>query len=407
MYKNYLLKYPVTSLCIFHSFFLILLIIFVKLIFHVPDYFFLKDDWAYVVGKDFFEGRASLFHQSGPPGFPALLSLFNFLPVFIHPYLRILISEILTLLNIYLAYKIFSNILPREAIFWGLIIALFNPLYLWWACLKTGGEIFIVTFLGLVIFASFKLINHRLWFHSSILLIVILISLFVKPVLFLIPFFLAIYFLLYRKYKIVIASTLIFLISLFSMNIVMEVSKPLKGLSYGVINFMVDPIFTKVLLNTGKLGYYADGIIQEDQKSDNFGYEFSQLKNKYESIDNTDSTNQIMIDFIKHNIGTVLLSKLLNPLYFISLSNTTVTTISLFLINVSILFLSALNIKRLKRYYPQQITLLIFIFLGYYFVYFLVHALARYSIPILFYISVFCGRSINNWISKVRLKPNN
>lgn len=372
---------------------------------HLPAYFFLMGDsfgGAYEIGKSFFEGKGSVLHQWAPPGIPVVLSLLNFFPEIIHPYLRILISEILTILNMYLAFKIYSKILSQKAIICGLIVSLFNPLYIWWVCLRAGPDIYIAVFLGLIIYSTLNLINNKITFHLYILLFTIPISLLFKPVLFLIPLFLILYFFINKKYKLSLASTFILIISIFSLKITMDVSNPVKGPTYAPTTFMIDPIFTDVLFHTGKFGYYNEDMPEETQNPQSYLYKFDKTLKEYNSKDYSDSEISIIMHYASENIGYLLLSKLLNPLYFISVSNTTQKTLFLLVLNSAILSLSILNLKRLKKYFPEQISKITFVFLGYYFVFFLVHSCARYSIPLLFYISVFSGVSIYNWIGKIK-----
>jgi hypothetical protein len=404
--KDLLFKHPVTILSILHVSLIVLLILIMKIVFHLPDNFFLSDDHfggPYIMGKNFFEGRSSLLHQYIPPGIPALFSLLNFFPENFHPYLRIVISEIFTILCILLVFKIYSDILSRKAIIYGLMVALFNPLFLWSAALRSRPDIYMAVFLGLIIYSALKLINGKSSFHYFMLLFIVSISVFFKPVLFLIPLLLALSFLLRKKYKLVLACTLIFVISVISLKISLDIAKPREGLPYGIYEFMVEPIITDVFIHTGKLGFYDNDIPDTAQSSENFLSKYNQTMHEY-ALKYNNNPVQSVINYSKENAGILILSKILHPFFFISLSNTTLKTFSLLFLNSVILILCFINMKRTSKFYPEQISILVFTFLGYYLLYFLILGCARYFIPILIYISVFSGVSINNWITKIAQK---
>jgi hypothetical protein len=310
-----------------------------------------------------------------------------------HPYLRLFISQLITLLNIYLGYKIFSNFLYKKAVVVGLLIALFNPLYIWWGCVRSGPEIYITVFLGSIIYFSVKLLKKNQGFYLIPLFILIPFSLLFKPVLFLIPLFMLIYFSVYKKYKIVPSLLLLFILSITSLKIIIDYTKPINGLAYGDKTIMFDAFFTEIFLKTGQLGFYQGGGNKPIANS-NTEYIYSNINRwttEYTTKYHNDDPIKMNLEFIKEKAPIILISKFLNPIYYISFADSTVKTVFNFVINTTILTLSFVSLKRIKKKYPAQSVLLFFIFMGCYSVYFLTTSIARYFIPVLFYFSIFAG----------------
>ncbi len=404
--KNITHKHPVFLLFILHTLFVAIIVLFLRVFIHLPDDFFLSDDGYYALGKNFFYGYASLWHQIRGPGIPIILSSLNFFPDYLHPYLRILITQLFTLINIYLAFKIFSRFLPKNVIFWGLIISLFNPLYLWWTCIRSSPEIYATAFLGLIILASFGLLKNKKMLSLIALIILIPLSLLFKPVLFLIPFFLFIHFLSIKDYKLVRGTFLLFLIGFLSLVGTMKLTKPANEPSYGEVSIMFDAFFTESLLQTGQLGYNrGSGELPEEGSSTEYIYiKIKEWTDNYEKKHGELDPIDMNIAFIQEKMDVILISKLLNPVYFISFADTTRKTIAIFAINTAILFFSLRNLKKVKNNFKAEISVLIFIFIGFYSIYFLTTSIARYAIPLLFYISVFSGMSVVNLIKKFSIK---
>jgi 4-amino-4-deoxy-L-arabinose transferase-like glycosyltransferase len=405
--KNSFLKHPVAGLFIIHSLIIVILILIVKTFLHLPNYFFLDDDGYYLIGKNYFNKIAPLSHQFRTPGIPFLLSFLNYFSTGVQPFIRISITQLFNLLNIYLAYKIFTNILPQKIIIWGLLISLFNPLYLWWACIRSSPETYLTMFLGLVIYYTLRLQHERKLRYCLILLIIILLSILFKPVLFLIPFFLFVYLFFNKNRKIAVGLLTIFIVSLLSFKIIMDYSTPKNAFAYGVNAIMVDTYLTQNILNSGRFGHYyylsEQNTLGNTSNFENINTKVSMWLKEYEEKNHNFNSLQTVIAFLKENTGMVILSKLFNPVYFISIAETTSKSIFNLIVNITVLFICISNLKKTKKQFSVDINLIVIIFIGFYFPYFINSASARYFIPILFYISVFAGVSINKRVEKLKL----
>lgn len=393
-------KRPVATLFAIHCVVVFSLVILVKSILHLPYDFLLWDDGYYETGKNFYNG-ASLLHQYRNPGIPLLLSILNIFPGVIQPFLRLIITQFFTLLSIYFGFKIFTNILNPKAVVWGLIIALFNPLYLWWACIRSSPEVYLTTFLGAIIFFLMKLDNK--WDLKSIMILTILIivSLLFKPVLIFIPLAVGCLYFLHKKYKIGAKYFLVFIICAVPFKWMSDISKPPGDYSYGVKSFMVDPLLTQSVLDSGKFGYYIGGGPVSLHHSQGINLKVSDWIIKYrEKNNNSYSTLQTCVDFIKDNPGVFVLSKILSPVYFISIADTTRKSLVNLIINSVVLIFAIQSIRILKKNHSEQVILILCVFLGHYFIYFLIQSCARYYIPISFYFSIFAGLSVTNLLSK-------
>lgn len=404
--KNIVDKNPVKSLIILHFLAIALMVIIVKMILHKPGSFFLEDDGYYAIGKDFFYGVSGLSHHFRTPGIPLVLSLLNFFPLILHPYLRVLIAELLTFCNIYLAFRIFSPFFPNKVIIFGLLLSLFNPLYIWWACIRSAPEIYITTILGLIILVSVNLSNKFVWYYIVTLIVLIPISLMFKPVMFILPLFISFFFIVHKKYVTALYLFIVFIICLGTLKFISDFTKPSEGLSYGENTLMFEVFFTEAMLKTGNLGYNQGGG-ELPEKNSNTEYIYKNIRewtDDYKAKNQNTGLISMNKEFIMEKPGMTILSKLFNPLYFLSFTDSTSKTIFMFAINFPIVVFSFITIKKTGKAYPEQMSLLIYIFIGFYFVYFLTTSIARYFIPMLFYLSVFTGVTIIKVKEKLSLK---
>ncbi len=155
----YIDKHTVLTLFILHAFFIALSVLALHLFFKVNQQLFLTDDGYYAKGKLFSENKSlsSLFdytYRRGPV-LPLLFSILNLSPSDLHPYLRIALTLIFTLGNLYIAFKLFVSFMSNKAIFYGLFISLFNPLYIHWT-LKSTPEVYLTFFMCLIIFGYIR-----------------------------------------------------------------------------------------------------------------------------------------------------------------------------------------------------------------------------------------------------------
>jgi hypothetical protein len=100
---------------------------------------------------------------------------------------------------------------------------------------------------------------------------------------------------------------------------------------------------------------------------------------------------ELNYQFIKDNMGMFLLSKLVSPLFFISLSNSTGKTLFNFVLNGLFVVIAYLGFRKVSSDKKIYASMILTSLLSYYLVYFLNASYGRYGIPFLFFFMPFAG----------------
>ncbi|MBI5403542.1 MAG: glycosyltransferase family 39 protein [Ignavibacteriae bacterium] len=398
---------PVWVVFLLYVALMVFLVIFIKFFLKYDSAFFLTDDGYYVYAKLFWKGDFSLLHAGRGPGIPLLFSGFSFFPESCHAYFRLTVTISFVLFNIYLTKEIFRKYLNGRELFIGLLISVFNPLHIHFT-IKSTPEVYILTFLLLIILFYRKLSENPKWVLVLFLILITSVSFFFKPVLFFVPFMLLIHSFIFKsknlRLKTLILSLLTFLSFLWSLDLTAAKKGTYGGVSYGGLNFIGPTFIPRAMLNTGRFSLDAKekDFLNNSKNSVavmtvKYHEEWmnSYLKNNPEAEE-----KEVIIDFIKDNFGEFVVSKVLNILFFTSLaSNIPETFINLFLNG----FLVVMSITVMKKKYKEKdegIFLIISGLSGYVLMYLLTFGYARYSIPFIFIISVYSGVTVSKILSK-------
>jgi hypothetical protein len=404
---DFLSHSPVNSVFLLYSVFFIIIICILVFLIHKPMDFFLKDDGYYTLGKLFFDGKISLAHQYRGPGFLLLFASFNYFPEYMHPYLRLIVTFAFIYANLLIASNLFDNILTRKQIFIGLLISVFNPVFIHFT-IKSTPEIYLILFLGLIILFYKKFVNELKIKNFVVVLFVVVIATFFKPVFFIIPALLFFHCIIMGKFKKLIISLIIFIIVALAANISFSKYTKFYGKnskSYGIEDVLVPTFIPVAIMKTGELNMGTKvETLQSNQDQSNYLIGFEYFKNwlsKYYQENEDSSEIKLVYYFIKENYLMFFFVKIISPVMFISFASSTEETILCFFINIIFIYLSIVSIKRVFKKYKSDILIILFSLLGYAFVFFLSFSYIRYSVPFMFYFSIFIGilyKSDNNRI---------
>lgn len=363
------------------------------------DTFFLHGDGYYVIGINFFKGVSGLSHQYLMPLFPFILSLLGFFPENIHPALRIIMTLALTYGNIFVASRIFSSFLSPKQIFTGLLIFVLTPLYLHWS-IKLTAEVILTLFLGLIILSFQKFYLTRKPVHLVMLFISILLACLTKPVFFFVPVFFLLFALYRRNIRLSVVMLIVVLYSLVIQLSVMEFARPLTpgSRSYGTADLLAGSYYLKAVSITGQLNTNSHiSYARENADRSNLllaNKMLSEWLDDFRKEHPDASLSRIVAASFLDSPGLFVLSKIISPLFFICLSSGFAEMLLNFIINILLIFFA---VRSMRKYLTgkKDITLpVIFGLLGFFATYFFTFCIARYSVPFMFYLSVFAGPSL-------------
>jgi hypothetical protein len=376
-------------------------------VFHKKPDYFLIDDGYYMIGKYFYEGKITLSHQVRGPGMILLFSSFNIFPAYIHPYLRILITLIVTYGNLFFVSKIFENILSKKQLFWGMLLAIFNPLYIHFT-IKNTPEVFITFFLGVIIFSYIrflKTMNIRYIFYS---ILFVLIGMFFKPVFFLIPLSLLIHNIFINKNKkifyILIIFSLLSIMSYFSFHLFTK-SEEKGSFTYGYPDIMGRIYLFDAIMKTGELNMgTTDDLLRTGNEKSNFlicNEYFEKWLKDYEKEHTNYSELELAYSYIKDNLLRFVFLRVTSPLLFICLTSNTFETVSYLFLYSVLVYMVIVSLKKLYKKNRCEILIIIYTLMGYAMVFFLSLSYARYSIPFMFYFLIFIGVILDKYAERI------
>ena len=407
--KKIVLKvFFIQTLIVFSVFFIM------KIIFKVDNYKFIEDDGYLLIAREFFKGNCSLSGKILGPVLPFLFAIIYIFPDFLLPVTRILIAQIFTLGNLFIAFLIFSKLYlhlgvnKNKYLFYGLLLFAVNPLYLYFT-LKSTPEIYVTFFLLGTIYITYLFIKN---YEIKYLLLCILfygVSIFLKPALIMIPLILLIYYLFKKRIKL----SLLFLVILL-MNTVFfysfikyeEFKSDEINISYGNIDYAYIT-YTYLVKNIVLNGNISTGTKNTENNIEGQNHSYSKIK-LFEFLDANKDKNILErnINFIKNEPFWFIIARLLTPIFFFSLYSTTKLTIFFFITNMTLLVTGIIGLKNICKNIEDKLLLNIVLLsmVGYMLLYFLTYSFVRYSVPITSIVSVFSVLFVHNYYLTKRNK---
>lgn len=374
-------------------------VIFMLTVLKTNDAFFLHDDGYYVIGINYFKGISGLSNQYLMPLFPFILSLLGFFPENLHPALRILLTLALTYGNIYVANRIFSSFLSPKQIFTGLMIFVLTPLYLHWS-IKLTSEVILTLFLGLIILSFQKFYITKKPAYLVMLFISILLAGLVKPVFFFVPVFFLLFALYRKNIKLSVVMLIVVLYSLAVQLSVMEFARPLTpgSRSYGTADLLAGSYYIKAVSMTGQLNTNSHiSYTKENADRSNLLLANKMLSEWLDDFnkEHPDASLQRIVaaSFLDSPVLFVL-SKIISPLFFICLASGFTEMLLNFIINILLIFFAVWSMRKYLKGKMDMVLPVIYGLLGFFATYFFTFCIARYSVPFMFYLSVFAGPSL-------------
>ena len=398
------------TIFVLYVLFLITFYVIYVFVLHKNPEFFLTDDGYYTCGKLLFQGKISFLYQSRGPGLYLLFAVFNFFPEYLHPFMRILLTILLMYGNIYFASHIFKKILTKEQIFWGLLIAVFNPLNIHFT-IKNTPEVYLTFIMGFVLFYYLKYLESSKLKFILILTAGILAGMIFKPVFFLIPVLMMLHniFILKRnKYYFVFSVLIVISISSYFLFQTFTREKEADSNSYGFKDILSRVYIYDAMAKTGEINLgTSEELLKNGTGKSNYYLCFEYYEKwlrEYYKDNSVKSESTIATDFTKDNLMKSVLLRVTSPILFFSLTSNTFETILYFFLYGGLIVLSISCIKKIYGNFRVEISGIVYILLGYAFVFFLTLSYARYSIPLMFFLSMFTGIFFEKYFNRLFLK---
>lgn len=368
-----------------------LLLFVTQVLFHNRDVsgLLLQDDGYYQLAGKFVSGNGSLFGNSVGPGMPLLYSIIYVFPQKMHFLARFYLTvfcNCLTLLFLFLFVRKLKN--SRSFYLFTSLLFCLHPIALHWTIKSTVEPVMVFLF---ILFAY--LVFRNTWGSWAISSLVFYASIFVRPTFLLIPIVIMVFAMFQRTLKLLVFGFLLFLLSLSGYWINNAISSPdstNKKIDYssGIREVLMDAYFVDAVMkskhfNTGEYDAVNGSSAVARQKY------FAWIA---ENAPKAKTTFGLILLFVRQNPRIVLKKILLNPIFFFSLSSTTIE--SLLNLTVNLLLVGFLFFWLLRVHPSKSEYFLLAVSFGYFSMFWICHGYARYAFGLLPFLSFFASLGI-------------
>jgi len=371
----------------------------------------LMDDGYYHLAGLFVRGQ-SILHKFIGPVLPIILSVLYIFPENSHPILRLIISIICSSGVIIILYHLTRNYLTIKQFFMGALIFLFNPVYIHWA-FKSCPENYLTLLLGVFILTFLKFYKTGQYKYLIISIIVFILSIFLKPAFLFIPFLLLGCSFIIKSKKVIIASSVLIIIGFvgyqtYNKITKIEYSTEIKGSEkrvYGKISMIGSSFWIDYLLKTKQ---FHKGTVIKYKSELNIGTR-EWIKEYFKKYPGGNYLHMNL--YFIYDKPLLFIKKIaLSPFFFFSMAARPIETFVYLFFSIISITLSIIGLKSIlkKNGIKNDIVIILSILLGFMLLYWVLHSMNRYSMPVLPYLYIWGGIPIINILEKIRLiKLNN
>ena len=380
----------------------------------------LRADSYYTIADEFAHG-GSLLHKFRGPVLPLVFSMLFIFPYGMHPFIRLLLSIIVSAGTITVLYNLTKKYITGREFLFGSLIFIFNPVYVHWT-FRPFPEIYLALVLGIFIFSVIRYYRESHIGYLCIAVLSFILSFFIKPVFVFIPFFLLFAALLIKSKKIAAVSVLLLILGILTYVAQDEFTK----VGYEADASRIDKTYEyahKTLLISES--YWVDYVVRTRQlfkpTLEEYQIEYKDGKSFQEYAQDWfrdfyqkyPKANYISMNlyFIYKEPFLFLQKLILSPFFFFSMSARTSETIMKLAVSILSVILAIIGLNAALRMskYKKEIILIVFVLIGYASLHLVTHAMNRYSLPILPYLYVWGGiplvKSIDWVLSFVKKHP--
>jgi hypothetical protein len=283
--------------------------------------------------------------------------------------------------------------------FWGSLIFLCSPVYIHWV-FKNAPEVYLTLLLGLFILGVVKFYRTGSAKYVVLAIFVFALAMFLKPGFIFIPLFLLIFSVCCKSRRVFVVSLFFMLLSVGSYVMYdrvtrykydIEVSKSQRW-AYGKTAFVENAFWVDYVLRTRQfhkgtlVGYdvsrYGEAGVASREWMENFFNEHPES-----------SYFRMTVYFFGEKPLLVLQKFVASPFFYLAMSAKTSETYAKLIFSIIAVVLASLGLRNFLRTHDarKEVILILAIIIGYSFLFLVLHAMNRYSMPILPYLYVWGG----------------
>lgn len=359
--------------------------------------FLMMDDGYYNISRGIYEGTMGVWHQRRYPGLPLLFTLVHTFPEYLHLLIRFYLTLAALGVSLYFGKKIAGDKIPNTTFFAAGILLFCNPLIIHWT-IKSAPEPYVTAILGALVILTLKQLRHPSFKNHLFFALALLAAISFKPVFFLIPLTLAVYYLLKRKRVLFVANLIIFATVFSGFLVLKSQVRPHLTIaqkdSYGTNDLLATSFLVKAMFETGQFYYGSDNpavdmVMPASSVSYQVSKGYKEYRTNYFKNNPAASETEYAKTYILENFGYWSLSKILNPVFFFALTFTPKQAALGAAVAMVLLFLAFRQIRRFHKTHPDETELFLMVLLGFASVHFITFSFARYSFPVIFYLSIY------------------
>lgn len=388
------------------------------------NYILLEDDGYYDIAKGILQGRSPINNDVGL-GLPLIYTIIHLFPTYLHPFIQLLLSIIASLGVIAISLKIAGKYLSKTESLIGALIFIFNPVYFHWT-FKNRPEIYLALLFGIFIYCLIEYSKSKRIKWLIYAFIAFAISIFIKPTFLFIPLFIFFWSIFSKKKHVIIASALLLISSflLYALYDGITGNKSKNGTrklvhTYGKTHLIYDTYWTNYVIKTRQFRKqsikryenppnFKKFFNAKEAENYNLSYPFgAQWIKEYCNKNPNANYFEMNLSFIQDKPGLFLQKFLLSPFFFLGMSAREGETFCKLGYSLIAIIISVIGIKkllRLNREFRHDILIIIYCIFGYASLHFVLHAMNRYSLPILPYLTIWSGKYIGNLLKDKQKK---
>ncbi len=376
-----------------HSVIIVALLLFFMITGRDYADYLLRDDGYYRVAGDFLKGQ--LCAPFGP-GLPLIFTPIHMFPAFLHPVIRIIISQAAVLLIILFLRGITRDILSGRQFFFGSLMVVLHPAFLHWS-FRTSIDLYLTMMLLGFVFFLVKYLQTNQIRNLIFLMLFYGFGIFTRPSFILIPFVILIAVLIIKRYNNMIKQAALLLV--FSLIVFYINNLYIQNCRKGRIEITADTGRSVVIFHSFWL---TQTILETKQfhKGTVDSYDVVDIDDKTQSgalmiMDKymDDNLLKMIGNYAKENPDIFAAKFLLSPIFYFSLSSRQSESYLLLFVTIIYFFISMKGMRYLFRNVENRRYLLMFLLIafGYAALHWLTHSYSRYSLPVIPLIFIWSG----------------
>lgn len=403
--------------------FLIMTALFVYLVLTGKDYadYLLRDDGYYRVSGNFAKGIFNSGSVIGP-GLPLIYAPIHFFDKALHPFIRLLISQLAVLTILYAVSQLTVNYLDSKQLFFGLLMVIVHPVFIQWS-FRTSVDLYLAAFMGIIVLFLMKYLTGNKIRYLLFSIAFFSYSIFIKPsFIFIPPLLFAGSWLLLKSRKMIAVSLVLVVVAAgcFMLNSAYlknnAGSNEITASEERNIVLLYNLVLTQTIIETGE---FHKGTVEvydknkaefPDQVFDKgvFMLDFKVKKfiNEYKAAHPGRGMMNMVLYYVKENPEVLPAKIFLGPVFFFSLASRELVSYLLLFISVIYFIMVVYGIRSIvkNRRIDPFFIILFSILAGYFLLHWVTHAYSRYSIVVIPFLYVWGGPVVYEIIKTLRLK---